>query len=144
MFDLARLNKLVGCRVLGSVEPNTGNAPPRSDWPLAARIHQILRAALPGAAFLILFEVATVAIVCAPSWRPCGSSRPHAAANIAPFVLHVFSGFQSGMAASVKRNSFSVTPVAECMNAGRSPAGRIFDMQFRFESIVPTRGRQVT
>jgi hypothetical protein len=73
MFDLARLNKLVGCRVLGSVEPNAGNAPPRSDWPLAARIHQILRAALPGAAFLILFEVATVAIVRAP---PRGHMAP--------------------------------------------------------------------
>jgi hypothetical protein len=57
MFDLARLNKLVDCRVLGSVESNAENAPPRSDRPLAARIHQILRAAMPGAAFPMITDI---------------------------------------------------------------------------------------
>ena len=61
-----------------------------------------------------------------------------------------------GMATSAKHSSLSLTPVAEWKNAlpikssiwlaassGGSPAGRILDMQFRFESIAPTRGRQV-
>ena len=70
MFDWPRLNKLVAWRLLGLVEQAERGKPSlRSDWPLAVRIiDQILRAALPGVSFLIHFEVAAVAIVCAPSW----------------------------------------------------------------------------
>src|ERR1700730_4320784 len=57
---------------------------------------------------------------------------------------------------SVPRKSFSRTPGTACLNAssikpticvaassGGSPAERILDMQFRVESIMPTRGRHV-
>jgi hypothetical protein len=50
MFDLARLNKLVAWRLLGSVEPNAGAAPsPRSCRPLAVpeAPNPLLRAASP-------------------------------------------------------------------------------------------------
>ena len=63
---------------------------------------------------------------------------------------------KAALSNQTERNSFNRTPVVAWANAcsttsmicsaasaGANPAGRILDMQFRFESMVPTCGRQV-